>query len=162
MLINVREKIGTENLNNPKIFIDYSQTIDNVYENLEDYNPTKKWTVLIVFDDMKADMKSNKKLSPIVAELFLRERKLSISLVFISQSYFKVAKTIRLNETHYFIMKIPNKRELQQIAPNHLFDIDFKDFMKLYKGYTKDPYSFLVNDSTLSSDNSLTFRKSLL
>ena len=71
-------------------------------------------------------------------------------------------KTVRLNATHYFIMKIPNKRELQQIASNHLSDIDFKDFMKLYKDYTKEPYSFLVNDTTLSSDNPLRFRKNLL
>ena len=71
-------------------------------------------------------------------------------------------KTIRLNATHYFIMRIPNKRELQQIASNYYFDIDFKDFMKLYKEYTREPYSFLVNDTTLSSDNPLRFRKNLL
>ena len=106
----------------------------------------RKGECLIVFDDMIADMESNKKLSP-VTELFLRGRKLNISLVFISQSYFKVPKTIRLNATHYFIMKIPNKRELQQIASNHSSDIDFKDFTKLYKDYTKEPYSFLVNDN---------------
>ena len=76
--------------------------------------------------------------------MFLRRRKLNISLVFISQSYFKVPETIRLNATHYFIMKIPNKRELQQIAPNHSSDIDFKNVMKLYKEYTKEPYSFLI------------------
>ena len=162
LLIKGREKVGIENLKNLKAFIVYSQTIDDVYENLEDYNPTKKRRVLIVFDDMIADMESNKKLSPIVTELFLRGRKLNISLVFISQSYFKVPKTIRLNATHYFIMKIPNKRELQQIASNHSSDIDFKDFMKLYKDYTKEPYSFLVNDTTLSSDNPLRFRKNLL
>ena len=81
-----------------------------VYENLEDYNPKKKRRVLIVFDDMIADMKSNKKLSPIVTELFLRGRKLNVLLVFISQTYFKVPKTIRLNATHYFMMKIPNKK----------------------------------------------------
>ena len=89
---------------------------------MEDYNPTKKRTVLIMFDDMIADMKSNKKLSPTVTELFLRGRKLNISLVFISQSYYK---------THYFIMKIPNKTEHQQIISNYSSDIDFKDFMKL-------------------------------
>ena len=94
-------------------------------------------------------MKSNKKLSPIITELFLRERKLNISLVFISQSYFKVPKIIRLNTTHYFIMKIPNKTELQQIASNHSSDIDYRDFIKLYKDYTKEPYSFLVKDTTL-------------
>ena len=80
----------------------------------------------------------------------LRGRKLNISLAFISQSYFKVPKTIRLNVRHYFIMKISNNRELQQIASNHSSDIDFKDFMKLYKDYTKEPYAFLVNDTTLS------------
>ena len=105
---------------------------------MEDYNPTEKKRVLLVFDDMIADMESNKKLSPIVTEFFLRGRKLNILLVFISQSYFKVPKIIRLNATHYFIMKIPNKRKLQEIASNHSSDIDFKDFMKLYKGYTKE------------------------
>ena len=92
-------------------------------------------------------MESSKKLSYIVTELFLRERKLNISLLFIPQSYFKVPKTISVNATHYFIMKIPNN-ELRQIAPSHLSDIDFKDFMKLYKDCTKEPYSFLVNDTT--------------
>ena len=90
-----------------------------------------KKEILIVFDDMIADMESNKKLSPIVTEFFLRERKLNISLVFISQSYFKVPKTIRLNATHYFIMKSSGKRELHQIRLNHLSDIEFQDFMKL-------------------------------
>ena len=137
MLINGREKVVIENLKNQKAFIDYSQTIDDVYENLEDYNPIRKRRLLIVSDDMMADMVSNKKSSPIVTELFLRGTKLNISLVFISQSYFKVPKTIRLNVTHYFIIKIPNKRELQQIASNHSSDIDFKDFMKFYTDYTK-------------------------
>ena len=82
LLINGREKVGVEILKNPKAFIDYSQTIDDVYENLEHYYPTKKSRVLIVFDDMIANMESNKKLNPIVTELFLRERKLNISLVF--------------------------------------------------------------------------------
>ena len=97
--------------------------------------------------------------SPIITELFLRGRKLNISLVFIPQSCFKVPKTIRLNATHYFIMKVPNKRELQQIVSNHLSDINFKDFIKLYKDYTEELYLFLVNDTILSSDNVLRFRK---
>ena len=139
-------------------FIDYSQTIDDVYKNLKDYNQTKKRRVLIVFDDMIADMESKKKLSPVVTELFLRGRKLNILLVFISDSYFKVPKTIRPNATHYCIIKIPNKREPLQIASNHSSDIGFKDFMKLYKDYTKEPCSFLVNDTNLSSDNPLRFR----
>ena len=103
-----------------------------------------------------------KKLNPIVTELFIRGRKLNISLVFITQSYFAVPKNIRLNSTHYFVMKIPNKRELQQIAFNHSSDIDFQDFMNLYKKCTAKPYSFLVIDATLASDNSLRFRKNLL
>ena len=115
-----------------------------------------------MFDDMIANMESNKNLSPIVSELFLRRRKLKISLAFISQSYFKVSKTIRLNATHYFIMKIPNKRKLQQIASNHSSDIDFKAFMKVCKEYTQEPYSFLVKDATLSSDNPLRFKKNVL
>ena len=139
-------------------FIDYSQTIDDVYKNLKDYNQTKKRRVLIVFDDMIADMESKKILSSVVTELFLRWRKLNILLVFISDSYFKVPKTIRPNATHYCIIKIPNKREPLQIASNHSSDIGFKDFMKLYKDYTKEPCSFLVNDTNLSSDNPLRFR----
>ena len=109
-----------------------------------------------------ADMECNKKLIPIVIELFLRGIKLNISILFMSQSYFKMHKTIRLNATHYFIIKIPNKRELQQISSSHSSDIDFKYFKKLYKGYTKAAYTFLVNDTTLSSDNPLRLRKNLL
>ena len=94
--------------------------------------------------------------------MFIRGRKLNISVVFITQSYFKVPKDVRLNSTHFAIMKIPNKRELQQIALKHSSDIYFKDFMKTFKKYTKEPYSFLVNDTTLSSDDPLRFRKNLL
>ena len=96
--------------------------------------------MLTVFDDMIADMESIQKLNPIFTELFLRRRKLNILLVLILKSYFKVPKTIRLNATDYFIMKIPNKRKLQQEASNPLSEIDFKDFMKLYKDYTKELY----------------------
>ena len=86
-------------------------------------NPIKKRKILIVFDDMIADMINNNKLNPIVTELFIRGRKLNISIVFITQSYFKKPKDVRLNSTHFVIMKIPNKRELQQTALNHLSDI---------------------------------------
>ena len=85
-------------------------------------------------------MINNKKLNPIVTELLIRGRKRNITIVFITQSYFKVPKDVRLNSTHFFIMKILNKRELQQIALNHSSDIDFKDFMKIYKECTKEPY----------------------
>ena len=136
--------------------------MQDVYKNIEDYNPGKKRKVLIVFDDMIADMINNKILNPIVTELFIRGRKINISIVFITQSYFKVPKDVRFNSTHFFIMKIPNKRELQQIALNDSTDIDFKDFMKIYKKCTAEPYSFLVNDTTLPSDDPLGFRKNLL
>ena len=105
---------------------------------------------------------NNEKLNPIVSELFIRGRKLNISIAFITKSYFKVPKDVRLNSTDSFIMKIPNKRKLQQIALNHPSDIDFKDFIKIYKKCTAEPYSFLVNDATLLSNNPLRFRKNLL
>ena len=128
--------------------MEYSNDMQDVYKNIEDYNPIKKRKILIVFDDMIADMINNNKLNPIVTELFIRGRKFKISIAFITQSYFKVSKGVRLYSTHFFIMKIPNKRELQQIALNHSSDIDFKDFMNIYKKYTEEPYSFLVNDPT--------------
>ena len=161
-LIIKREKVGLNHFNDPKAFMEYSNDMQDVYKNIEDYNPMKKREILIVFDDMIADMISNNKLNPIVTELFIRGRKLNISIVFITQSYLKVPKDVRLNSTHFFIMKIPNKRELQQIALNHSSDIDFKNFMKIYKKCTAKPYSFLVNDTTLPSDGPLRFRKNLL
>ena len=142
--------------------MEYSNDMQDVYKNIEDYNPGKNRKVLIVFDDMIADMINNKKLDSTVTELFIRGRKPNISTVFITQSYFKVPKDVRLNSTHFFIMKIPNKRELHQFALNHSSDIDFKDFMKIYKKYTKEPYSFLVNDTTLPSDYLLRFRNNFL
>ena len=118
-------------------------------------------TLINTFDDMIADMINNKKLNSIVTELFIRDRKLNISLVFIMQSYFKVPKDVRLNTTHFFITKIPNKRELQQITLNHSSDISTKDFIDIYKKCTAEPYSFLVNVTTLASDMPLIFRKNL-
>ena len=128
----------------------------------KEYNPGKKRKVLIVFDDMITDMINNKKLNSVVTELFIRGRKVNISIVFITQSYFEVLKDVILNSTHFFIMKIPYKREFQQIALNYSSDIDFKDFITIYKKSTAEPYSFLVNDTTLLSDNPLRFRKNLL
>ena len=156
-LINKRESTGLKHFNDPKAFIEYSNYMQDVYKNISHYNPNKENKILIVLDDMIADMISNKKLNSVVTELFIRGRKINISLVFITQSYFKVPKDVRLNTTHFFIIKIPNKRELRQIAINHSSDIDFKDFVKIYKKCTDDPYSFLVNDTTLSSDNPLRF-----
>ena len=161
-LIKKIESIGLKHFNGPKAFIEYSNDMQDVYKNIDEYNVDKERKILIVFDDMIADMINNKKLNSIVTELFIRGRKLNISLVFITPSYFKVPKDVRLNTTHFFIMKIPNKRELQQIALNHPSDIDFKDFIKIYKKCTNEPYSFLVIDTTLASDNLLRFRKNLI
>ena len=130
-LINKREKVGLDHLKDPKAFMEYSNDMEDVYKNIENYDPGKKRKILIVFDEMISDMIINKNLNPVVTELFIRGRKLNISIVFITQSYFKVPKDIRLNSTHFFIMKIPNKRELQQIALNHSSNIDFiKRFYK--------------------------------
>ena len=115
-LINKRESVGINHFNDPKAFIDYSNDMHDVYKNIDDYNPDKENKILIVFDDMIADMIHNKKLNSIVTELFIRDRKLNIYLVFITQSNFKVPKDVRLNTSHFFIAKIPNRRELQQIA----------------------------------------------
>ena len=119
------EKVGSDHFDDHKAFMEYSNDMHDVYKNIEDYNPGKKRKVLIVYDDMIADMINNKNLDSIVTELFIRGRKLNISIAFITQSYFKVPKDVRLNSTHFFIMKIPNKRELQQTALNHSSDIDF-------------------------------------
>ena len=160
-LINKREGVGINHFKDLKAFIEYSNDMNNVYRNINYYNPDKENKILIVFDDMIADMIQNKKLNSIVTELFIRGRKLNISLVFITQSYFKVPKDVRLNTTHFLISKIPNKRELQQIAINHSSDISTKDFTNIYRECTAEPYSFLVNDTTLASNNPLRFRKNL-
>ena len=112
-LINRRQKVGVDHFNNPKTFIDYLNDTQDIYKNIEDYNPNKKHKTLTVFDDMITDMIYNKRLNPVVTELFIRGRKPNIFIVFITQSYFKVPKDVRLNSTHFFIRRIPNKRELQ-------------------------------------------------
>ena len=135
--------------------------MDDVYENIDHYNLNRKRKVLIVFDDMIADIMTNKKFQLIIKELFIRCRKINISLVFITQSYFSVPKDVRLNSTDYFIMKINNKRELQDIAINHSADIDYKYFINIYRECTKETYNFLTIDTTLPSNNPLRFRKNL-
>ena len=158
-LINKREYVGINLFNYPKAFIDYSNNMHDVYKSIDDYNPDKENKILIGFDDMIADMIHNKKLNSIVTELFIRGKNLQFSLVFITQSYFKVPKDVTLNTSHFFISKIPNKRELQQIAINHSSDISTKNFANIYRKCTDEPYSFLVNDTTLSSNDSVRFSK---
>ena len=160
-LINKTEDVGINHFKDLKAFREYSNDMNNVYKNINYYNPDKENKILIVFDDMIADMIQNKKLNSIVTELFIRGRKLNISLVFITQSYFKVPKDVRLNTSHFFIAKIPNKKELQQIAINHSSDINTKDFANIYRKCTTEPYSFLANDTTLASNNPLRFRKNI-
>ena len=135
--------------------------MQDVYKNIDEYNTNKDRKILIVFDDMIADMINNKKLNSVVTELFIRGRKLNISPVFITQSYFNVPKNVRLNTTHFFIMKIPDERELWHIILNHSSNADSKDFIKIYRNCTAEPYSCLVDDTMLASDNPLRFRKNL-
>ena len=141
--------MGLDHFKDSEAFMEYSNDMQDVYKNIEDYNPGKKRKILIVFDEMIADMINNKELNPIVTELFIRGRKLNISIVFITPSYFKVPKDVRLDSTHFFIVKIPNKRELQQIALNLSSDINFKNFIKIYKKCTAEPCCFLVNDAMM-------------
>ena len=129
-LINKRESTGLKHFNDPKAFIEYSNDMHDVYKNIDEYNPDKENKILIVFDDMIADMINNKKLNSIVTELYIRGRKLRISIVFITQLYLKIPKDVRLNTIHFFIKKILNKRKLQQIAQNHSSDISTKDFIR--------------------------------
>ena len=132
-MIKKRKDAGAKHLIDPNAFIECSDTMDDVYENIHDYKSSRKREILIVFDDMIADIMTNEKFQAIIEELFIRCRKLNISLVFITQSYFSVPKDVRLNSTHYLIMKINNKRELQNIKINHSTDIDYQDFIKIYK-----------------------------
>ena len=134
--------------------------MDDVYEDIDGYNPSREGKILIVFDGMVENGMTNKKFQTIIKELFIRCRKLNISLACITQSYFSVPKDVRLNSTH-LIMKINNKRELQNIAINHSADIDYKDFMKIYRECTKEPYNFLTIDTTLPASDPLRFRKNL-
>ena len=161
-LIKKREDVGIKYCNDPNAFIEYSNNMDDVYKNIDDYNPNRKRKILIMFDDMTADIMTNKKFQAIIKELFIRCRKLNISLVFITQSYFSVPKDVRLNSTHYLIMKIKNRKELQNIAINHSADIDYKDFVKIYREYTNKPDPFFTIDTTLPASDPLRFRKILL
>ena len=141
-LIKKREDVGIKHLNNPNAFIECSNTMDDVYDNINDYNSSSRRKILIAFDDMIPDIMTNRRLQAIIKELFIRCRKLNISFVFITQSYFSAPKDVRLNSTHYLTMKINNRKELQNIAINHCADIDYKDFMKVYRECAKELFNF--------------------
>ena len=135
--------------------------MDDVFTNIDDYNKQRKRKVLIIFDDMIADIRSGKNFKAIIKELFIRCRKWNISIVFITQSYFRTPKDARLNSMHYVIMKIQSKKELKNIAPENSGDIDFKDFLKIYKDCTREPYSCMIIDTTVPSGHPMRFRKNL-
>ena len=158
-LINKREQAGIKYFNDPTAFIEYSNDMNDVFTNIDDYNKERKRKILIVFDDMIADIMSNKNFKAIIKELFIRCRKLNVSIVFITQSYFRTSKDARLNSTHYVIMKIQSKKELQSIAQENCGDIDLKDFLNMYQKFTNDLYSFIIIDTTLPSRHSMRFRK---
>ena len=141
-LIKKREDVGIKHLNNPNAFIECLNTMDDFYDIINDYNSNRRRKILIVFNDMIQDIMTNKKFQGIIKELLIRCRKLNISFVFITQSYFSVPKDVRLNSTHYLIMKINNRKELQNIAINHSADIDYKDSMKIYREFIKEPFIF--------------------
>ena len=154
-------KVDLNHYDDPKAFIKNSNDMQDVYKTDKEYNIDKERKILRFFDDIIADMINHKKLNSIVTDLFIRGRKLNISLVFITKSYFKVPKNVRLNSTHFSIMNIPNKKEIQQVALNRSSDIISKDFSKICKKCTAERYSYLVDEATLASDNPLRFRKNL-
>ena len=137
-LINKREQVGIRNLNDPHAFIEYSN---------DNHNKNRDQKVLIIFDDMIADIMRSEKITAIVKELFIRCKKLNISIVFITQSYFRTPKDARLNSSHYTLLKMGNKKELKIIAEENSSHLDFKDFLKIYNYCTDKPYSFMMVDT---------------
>ena len=160
-LIKKREDVRIKHVNNPNTFTECSNTMDDVYENIDGYNPIRKRKKLIDFDEMIADIMDNRRFQAIIKELFIRCRKLNISLVFITQSYFFVPKDVRLNSTYYLIMKINNRKEFKNIVIDHSADIDYKDFVKIYRECRKEPFNFFTIDTTLPASNPLRLRKIL-
>ena len=121
--------------------------MNDALDDINNYNKNIDKKVLIVFDNMIADTEYNKNFKRIIKELFYRARKINVSIVFITQSYFRALKDARLNSTHYIIMKINNKKELKRIAEEKSDDLDYKDFWKMYNYCTEDPYSFTLIDT---------------
>ena len=145
--------------NDPNAFIESSNRMDVADQNIDDQNPNRKRKILIVFEDMIADIMTNKTFQAIIKESFIRYSKLNISLVFVTQSYFSVPKDVRLNSTHYLIMKINNRKELQNIAINTCANIDYNDFVRIYRECARKLYSFLTIDIILPASDPLGFRK---
>ena len=155
-LINKREHAGIKNLNDPHVFIEYSNYMNDVMDDINNYNKNRNKKVLM-FDDMIVDIMRSEKFKAIVKELFIRCRKLNISIVFITQSYFRTPKDARLNSTHYKLMKIGNNKESKSIAKENSGHLDFKEFLKIYNYCTKEPYSFMLVDTRPTAP--VTFKK---
>ena len=156
-LINKREQARIKNLNDHHAFIEYSSDMNDVPEDINNYNKNRDKKVLTIFDDMIADIMRSEKFKAIVKELFIRCRKLNISIVFITQSYFRTPKDARLNSTHYILMKINNKKELKGIAEENSGHLDFKDFLKIYNNCANGSYSFMMVDTRPTAR--VTFKK---
>ena len=132
-LINKREQAGIKNLNDPHVFIEYSDDMNGVLDDINNYN--------------KNTIKYNKNFKRIIKELFYRARKINVSIVFITQSYFRALKDARLNSTHYILMKVGNIKELKRIAEEKSGHLDYKDFLEMYNYCIKKPYSFMTIDA---------------
>ena len=156
-LINIRGKAGIKNLDYPKVFIEYSNDMDDVLDDINNYNKNKDKKVLIVFDDMVANIEYNKNFKRIIKELFYRACKINVSIVFITQSDFRALKDARLNSTHYIIMKIGNKKELKSIAEEKSGHLDYKNLLKMYNYCTSETYSFMTIDARPTA--TMVFRK---
>ena len=141
-LINKREKVGLDHFNDPKAFMDYSNDMQDVCKNIEDYNPDKERKVLIVFDDMIANMINKKKLNPVVIELSIRGRKLNISIVFITQSYFKVPKDVRLKCYAFLLRKFQIKENFSKLLQITDQILTLKILLKFIKNVLQDHIRF--------------------
>ena len=152
-LIDKREQAGIKNLNDPHVFIEYSSDMNDVLEDINNYNKNRNKKVFKLI----ADIMRSEKFKAIVKELFIRCRTLNISIVFITQSYFRTPKDARLNSTHYILMKIGNKKKLKSIPEENSGHLNLKDFLKVYNYCTKEPYSFMMVDTRPTAR--VTFKK---
>ena len=156
-LINNRKNAGIKHFNDSTEYTEYSDDMNDVYADISNYKKKRENKVLIVFDDMIADIEYNKNFKKMIKELFYRGRKMNISIVFITQCYFRALKDARLNSTHYVLIKIGNKKELRSIAEEKSGNVDYKDFLKMYNYCTSEPYCFMTIDARPNA--TMVFRK---
>ena len=158
-MINNRKNAGIKHFNDPTAFIEYSDDMNDVYADISNYNKKRENKVLIVFDDMIADIEYNKNFTKMIKELFYRGRKMNISIVSmnIRQCYFRALKDARLNSTHYVLRKIGNKKELKSIVEEKSGNVDYKDFLQMYTYCTSEPYCLMIIDARPNA--TMVFRK---